>query len=247
MSEKATPSVLVVDDEPDICQNLCDILTDLGYRVDTAQDGRAALDLVRRRRYDVAVLDLMMPGMDGVELFEEIQKLRSGTVALLVTAYPNHPRAESAHSAGVFRVLPKPVDFPDLLALIDEAGGRPLAFVVDDDPALCANLRDLLADRGYRVCVAPDERTATNHLRDDGFDIILLHMRLPDGSGASVFQKVREVCPDTPVLVISAHPQELDPIVGRLLAQGAKGFFPKPFDIPKLLETLDQLARPGHG
>jgi len=69
-----TPSILVVDDEVDACLNLADILSDLGYRVDLAHDGESALALVRQRRYDVALLDLMMPGMDGTTLYGEMKK-----------------------------------------------------------------------------------------------------------------------------------------------------------------------------
>src|SRR5260221_14513241 len=84
---KAKPSILVVDDDADTCRNLSDILTDLGYRVDTAHDGLSALTLVRQHAYDIALLDLKMPGMSGLELYREIKQLQSGTVALVVTAY----------------------------------------------------------------------------------------------------------------------------------------------------------------
>ena len=83
---RATPSILVVDDEVDTCRNLSDILTDLGYRVDVAHDGLTALELVRQKPYDVALLDLKMPGMDGLTLYREIKKVRAGTVAIVVTA-----------------------------------------------------------------------------------------------------------------------------------------------------------------
>jgi CheY-like chemotaxis protein len=69
----------LVDDDVDTCRNLSDILTDLGYLVDVAHEGLSALDLVRRNHYDVALLDLKMPGMDGVTLYREIKRLRAGT------------------------------------------------------------------------------------------------------------------------------------------------------------------------
>src|SRR5438445_321145 len=75
------PRILVVDDDVDTCRNLSDILTDLGYQVETAHDGLTALELVRRRPYEVALLDYKMPGMDGLTLYREIKKLRAGTVA----------------------------------------------------------------------------------------------------------------------------------------------------------------------
>src|SRR5947209_12753171 len=114
MQPKA-PAILVVDDEVDTCRNLSDILTDLGYHVDIAHDGLAALDLVRRHGYDVALLDLKMPGMDGLSLYREIKKLRSDTVAIIVTAYAGSGTSEEALAAGAWQVLAKPVDFPKLL------------------------------------------------------------------------------------------------------------------------------------
>ncbi len=123
------PSVLIVDDEVDTCRNLFDIFSDLGYRVDIAHDGLIALEKVRTARYDVALLDLMMPGMDGLALYHEIKRLRPETVAVLATAYPNHPRAEESLGAGVWRLVPKPVDLAHLLSLVDEALHQPLVLV----------------------------------------------------------------------------------------------------------------------
>src|SRR2546421_12014082 len=96
----ANASILVVDDDPDTCRNLSDILTDLGYRVDVAHDGPSALELVRERPYDVALLDLKMPGMDGVTLYREIRKLQASAVALVVTAFANRDTTEQALAAG---------------------------------------------------------------------------------------------------------------------------------------------------
>jgi two-component system response regulator HydG len=76
MPEPDAGWVLIVDDEVDSCRNLSDILTDLGFRVDCATEGKGALDLVRQRHYDVALLDLKMPGMDGLALYREIKKIR---------------------------------------------------------------------------------------------------------------------------------------------------------------------------
>src|SRR6478609_10166937 len=119
MASEQEPRILVVDDEPDICGNLTDILSDLGYRVDSATDGRAALELVKKTPYDVALLDLRMPVMNGLTLYREIKKLRAGTVAILVTAYAGGATSEEALGAGAWRVLAKPVDLRKLLGLVD--------------------------------------------------------------------------------------------------------------------------------
>src|SRR5436190_15305138 len=116
-------SILVADDDVDTCHNLSDILTDLGNDVDIAHDGPAALELVRRKHYDIALLDLRMPGMDGLTLYREIRKLSAGTVAIIVTAYSSGETAKEAAAAGVWQVLAKPVDLKQLLAFVDKAVG----------------------------------------------------------------------------------------------------------------------------
>ena len=190
------PTILVVDDEIDTCRNLQDILADLGYRVDVAHDGPSALELVRHKHYDVALLDYLMPGMDGLTLYREIKKLSAGTVAIVVTAYAGGTTTEEAQKAGAWQVLPKPVDFRRLLALVEEAVGQPLVLIVDDDPDLCASLRDVLEERGYRVCLAHDVRTAAEQLHaGDPFAVILLDMTLPDGDGTEVFREARRANP----------------------------------------------------
>src|SRR5947208_3779123 len=102
-------SILIVDDDLDTCSNLSDILTDLGYQVDVAHDGPTALALARDRHFDVALLDLKMPGMDGLTLYRELRRVRADTVAIIVTAYAGSGVVEEALAAGAWRVLAKPV------------------------------------------------------------------------------------------------------------------------------------------
>lgn len=113
-------SVLIVDDEPDICANLSDILTDCGYRVDVAHDGGKALQLVEGKFYDLALLDLRMPVMDGLELYHRIRQLSAGTAAILITAHAQSDAARSVMAAGAWAVLPKPIDVVGLLGAVKE-------------------------------------------------------------------------------------------------------------------------------
>jgi len=242
MTKANGPTILVVDDDVDTCRNLADILTDLGYRVDVAHDGHSALELVRQNPYDVALLDYKMPGMDGLTLYREIKKLRAGTVAIVVTAYAGGGTAEEALAAGAWQVLPKPVDFPKLLRLVDEALGQPLVLVVDDDPDLCATLWDLLRERGYRVRLAHGERAAGRQLGETTFDAVLIDLKLPEGDGASVFRLVRQANPQARTIIITGHRSEMDEQVRQMVQEGADAVCYKPFDVARLLDTLQQLT-----
>jgi CheY-like chemotaxis protein len=235
-------NILVVDDDVDTCRNLSDILTDMGYHVDIAHDGPSALELARRHSYDLALLDFKMPGMDGLTLYRELRKLQAETVAIVVTAFAGKTTTEEALAAGAWRVLPKPVDFPRLLGLVDQALGQPLVLVVDDDPDLCTNLWDLLRERGYRVALAHDDDEAANRLKDRHFKVVLIDMKLAHGDGAAVFRLVRRSNPQARTVVITGARSEVDQELRQVLAEGADAVCYKPFDVPQLLHTLSQLA-----
>jgi CheY-like chemotaxis protein len=236
------PSILIVDDEVDTCRNLADILADLDYRVATAYDGPSALELVRQQPFDLALLDYKMPGMDGLTLYREIKKIRAGTVAIVVTAYAGGGTAEEALAAGAWQVLPKPVDFPRLVGLVDEVLDQPLVLVVDDDPDLCSTLWDLLRERGYRVSVAHDQGTARTELTNTTYQAVLIDMKLPDGDGTAVFRLVRQTNPQARTIVITGHRSEMDQVVQRVVDEGADAVCYKPFDVPRLLDVLQKLT-----
>ncbi len=243
MTAEKRARILVVDDDPDICRNLSDILTDLGFHVDCAHDGRGALELISRQPYDVALLDLKMPGMDGLTLYREIKKRRAETVSLLVTAYATPATAEEALAAGAWKVIPKPVDFDELLSLVDEALEQPLVLIVDDDRDLCTSLWDLLRERGFRVSLAHGNREAAEQLQNTEFQVVLIDMRIPDGDGSGVFRAVRQTNPRAHTILITGFSAEVDSLVAQTLAEGADAVCYKPFDVPELLRTLDELAR----
>ena len=239
--------ILLVDDDVDICQNLTDILTDLGYQVDSAYDGATALEMVRRTPYAVALLDLKMPVMDGLTLYREIKKLRAGMVAILVTAYAGGNTAEQALAAGAWQIVSKPVNFPKLLRLVDEALGQPLVLIVDDDRDLCANLWDLMRDRGYRVSLAHDETQAAVQLKDASYKAVLIDMKIPGGHGGNVLRLVRAVNPHARTILITGYRLEMDRLVDQALSEGADAVCYKPFDVPQLLRSLETLTRPTEG
>ena len=121
----AASPILLVDDDQDICASLSDVISDLGYQVDVAYDGPTALGLTEGRSYGLALLDYKLPGMDGVELYCRLRRVRADTVGVLVTAFAADSTALAAAGAGIRHVLPKPVDFDRLIPLIEKVVGRP--------------------------------------------------------------------------------------------------------------------------
>jgi CheY-like chemotaxis protein len=124
----AAPHILVVDDDPDTCASVADVLTDLGYHVDTAHDGPSALALLEEHPYHLLLLDYRMPGMNGLELYRRARDLRPGTDAVIMTALAESDEVGEAIGAGVRRVICKPVDFGAVISRIEEIIGKPYEF-----------------------------------------------------------------------------------------------------------------------
>ncbi|MBI3864139.1 MAG: response regulator [Planctomycetia bacterium] len=239
------PTILVVDDDRDTCQNLCDILIDLGYAVQTAGDGLAALELVRKHPIDLALLDFKMPGMDGLSLYREIKRISPATVAIIISAYVTPATTAEACRAGTWKVLAKPVDLGAVLPLVEEALSWPVVLLVDDDRDLCASLWDVLHERGYRTSLAHSVPIGTQLLLQRKFDVVLLDLKLPEGTAKDVMAVMRMANPDARTILITGHRAELESLIAETLADGADAVCYKPFDLDRLLGTLGKLTARG--
>lgn len=115
---RLNPKILVVDDEPNTRAYIGTILMQEDWRVDTASDGFAALELVERTRYDAIVLDYRMPGMNGADLCRQIEVRRPGIPKVLVTGYPTIDTVYPAVESGVNHVLAKPLNPRELIDVL---------------------------------------------------------------------------------------------------------------------------------
>ncbi len=132
-TQRGGKSILIVDDDPDMCETLGDILEDKGFAVTLAQDGKKAIELMRRGHFDLILVDIMMPGMNGVETLNQIKAVDPRVMTLIMTG---HSKLEGFVSealwAGVDGVLYKPFDVDAVIELIErKSEGRVELPIVD--------------------------------------------------------------------------------------------------------------------
>ena len=116
-------TILVVDDEKPQRDILQEILTAAGYDVTSAASGEAALKFAKERSFDLALTDLKMTGMDGIELLQQLLAHDSSIIVILLTAHGTIDSAKDALRRGAFDYLQKPFDREVLLATIKRALG----------------------------------------------------------------------------------------------------------------------------
>lgn len=118
MSERKR--ILVVDDDRGMVETLCDILELHGWETVRGYDGEAAVTLADEHEVDLLLMDIRMPRLSGVDAWREIRSRREGARAVLMTAYAPQDTVRQAEGQGVVRVLRKPLDLPQLVALLED-------------------------------------------------------------------------------------------------------------------------------
>lgn len=132
-------TILVVDDDPQLRLSFSKLLAAEGHTVTTAADGQAALEAVRQQSPELVIMDIRMPGMNGLEAFQAMHTLEPKLPVIIMTAFGTTETAIEATKLGAYDYILKPFEIPDILATIDKAleAGRIMRskVEVDRDPA----------------------------------------------------------------------------------------------------------------
>ncbi|MBM3157647.1 MAG: response regulator [Chloroflexi bacterium] len=234
--------VLVVDDNEEFCQNLSDILESRGYEASTAHDGFKAIELVKQKGFDLVLMDVKMPKMDGVETFKRVKNISPQTAVVMVSAFSVDNLIRDALREGAFSYLRKPIDFDRLFAIIESAVFKgALILVVDDDTDLCASLSDALSGKRYLVCLAYDGNTATQRVKEKDYDVILLDMKMPMLNGFETYLAVRDIRPNAVAVIVTGYRHEMSGLIKQALEHSAYACLDKPVDMDKLVSLLDRI------
>ncbi|MBA3570610.1 MAG: sigma-54-dependent Fis family transcriptional regulator, partial [Pyrinomonadaceae bacterium] len=119
--ENKNVRILVVDDEPMMADSLKQNLMEEGFSVDTAATGAEAIELFDQGGHHLAICDLQLPDMDGLEVMRHMKDARPTTEVIVVTGYGSVARAVEATKAGAFYFVEKPFDFDQIQPLVDKA------------------------------------------------------------------------------------------------------------------------------
>jgi DNA-binding NtrC family response regulator len=139
-------TVLLVDDEEDFVAALAERLETRGFRVDTAANGAIALEQARARVYDAILLDMAMPGLDGLATLRGLLAINPDQQVILLTGRATLQQAVEAMKLGALDLLEKPADITKLVSRIDDAANRRIAL---DDRRVEERVRDILHKKGW--------------------------------------------------------------------------------------------------
>jgi len=138
--------VLLVDDEHEFVNALADRLALRGLDVDTAPDGQIALAKTARRAYDAVLLDMAMPGMDGVATLSAMLAANPGLQVIILTGQASLRQGVEAMKLGALDLIEKPADIDDLVRRIDDAAHRRLSL---ERERVQERVQDIMRRKGW--------------------------------------------------------------------------------------------------
>jgi two-component system, NtrC family, response regulator HydG len=239
-------SILLVDDNADFVDSVKDVLEQEGYKVVTAADGKTALTILESAPFALVLMDIRMPGMNGVDCFLQMKSKYPDIRVILFTAYALNDLIRTAHENGVLAVMKKPLIMNDLLQAIEQShevtDSSGYVLVVEDDQAMSDNLAEVLSAEGYKVTVARDGIEAVIGSRARKVDILLVDMKLPKLNGLEVYRHIKAVQPHVAAIIMTGYARELKGLVDQALKENAFAFIAKPLDLTELLKLLDAVA-----
>jgi DNA-binding NtrC family response regulator len=223
-----------------MAHTLADILGISGYEPLEVNSAEQALKIINEEEIDCVLTDVRMADMSGVELFEEIQRIKPHLPVILMTAYASDDQIRHGLKIGAMGLLTKPLEINLLLNFLTILSEEHCIAVVDDDPVFCKTLADILTRRKYAVKTVSEPEKIFEVVSPE-VQSVLLDMKLNGSGGQEVLEKIRARYSDIPVVLITAYRKEMSDAIEKALALNAYACLYKPLDIPKLLQMLDEI------
>jgi len=237
--EKEKLKILLVDDEKEFVESLSERLGLRDLKVDIAYDGEQALEAVKEEEPDFMVLDLSMPGIDGLEVLRRVKKKYPGVQVVILTGHGSDKDEAEAKRLGAAAYLEKPVDIEPLVGTLHKAHRKKLkVLLVDDEKEFVESLSERLELRNLDAKIAYDGEQALQAVKDGAPDFMVLDLRMPGIDGIEVLRRVKKTNPDVQVVILTGHGTDKEVKIAKKL--GVVAYLEKPIDIDKLIGALNK-------
>ncbi len=266
--------LLVVDDNSTNQRILVEMARTWGMEPSVVSSGPAALDLMRQaqevnRGFRLAIIDSQMPGMDGFELAQHIQRNPdlAGATIMMLTSSGQRGDAARCRQLGIAAYLLKPIRKSELLAAIltvlgqesrasakglvtrhtiRESRGSLRILVAEDNPVNQKVVLRMLQKMGHEPVITGNGREAVGLLAEQPFDLVFMDIQMPEMDGLSATQQIREQEKidgrHIPIIAMTAHAMEGDR--ERFLAAGMDGYVSKPINRQEIEKALENVPCP---
>ena len=229
--------VLIVDDDKGMVTTLKDILGACGYQALHAESGHEAIEHARTGTPHAVLMDIRMPGLNGVDTFRELKRLAPDAYVIFMTAYATSELVEEARREGAIEVLPKPIDMELLLDLLSDITSRIPLLILDEDADIQLDAAGATLSTRLQIERVPTIEQAVLRFEKEPWRVLLLDLEVARRV-ASELRILHELNPNVLILAISDIPK---PQLGKSRSMVA-AHLPKFFEPQELIDVIRAVA-----
>jgi two-component system response regulator HydG len=237
------PTILVVDDNEDLLDTFAMILKRRGFSVETADNGASAVDKFKDHSFDVTLMDIVMPEMNGVEASRKIKEIQPEASIILMTAYSDEDLIQIARNEGVRQIIHKPIRIEQLIEIIKEAAADQPILIVDDDADICHTLTDVLKAQGYEVLTAGSGEDAISIAQDKDCQMAFIDVKLPNIDGLETLLRLKEINPGILTVMMTGFRNEVKEALEKAQEASAITCLYKPFDPAEAADIARRIGK----
>ena len=230
--------ILVVDDDEDNACSLGELFEMEGHQVTVAFSGEEAIAAYVNTDFDLAFMDVMMPGLNGVESFMNIRKLRPEAKVFMMTGFSVEQLLQQAMELGAMGVLTKPIDIDKLLRSVDEVKPGGIVLVAEDGPQFGHQLKRLMDGAGLPCGLLRAEDDAI----EDPSALAIIDLGKPLINSVELYARLRREGHMRPAIIVTKPGQDGGDAFEALRDVAVTGILNKPFDPLLLLQRLDSFV-----
>lgn len=233
-------NILVVDDDQDNAASLGELFEIEGHSVSVVYSGQAAIDAYLEQNFDLAFMDVMMPGKNGVESFLEIRRLKPAANVFMMSGYSVEELMQQAVAGGALGFLDKPLEPDEVIRLTRNVGKGGLVLAANAQANIAQAIEGALWQNGLACNVIRNTDDVKNIQSSDSVAVIDAGLNLIDEVG--VYRHLLKHGHEGPSILIPRGQSATSSGQNMLKDVGVTGILSKPFDPSELLQRLQQLV-----
>lgn len=233
-------SILIVDDDQDNAASLGELFEIEGHTVSVVHSGQAAIDAYLEQNFDLAFMDVMMPGKNGVESFLEIRRLKPAASVYMMSGYSVEELMQQAVAGGALGYLDKPLEPEEVIRHTRNVGKGGMLLSGSSGPMVSSAIAGALTQDGMTCDVIRNTHDVASIRSAESVVVIDAGLHLIDE--VAVYRNLISEGHKGPSILIPRNPPAAVPKQSFLKDIGVTGILNKPFDPLVLINKLSQLA-----
>ena len=240
--------VLQIDDSPQICEMFAEMFTADSNTIESVNDGKAGLELVIKKDYDLILLDIRMPQYSGIDFLHDLKEKRPSELKkIVVTSMVEFSETESNELTkfGIHSIEKKPSNFQQIQALQEIAyKNRKIStlkiLIIDNQSETTTMFSKFFNSHGFHTTVTNDSLEGFQYIQQEQFDVILLNLDMPEFSGLQIIKMLAtdEILQDQNIFILPARFGHNKQTLELLTRDGINGFLEKSMDLNEILKTV---------